>query len=314
MTVIALGSINVDFQMTVDQWPQPGGAMHGRDFTVAGGGKAANVALFACRANVPAILLGQVGDDWLAKIALKNLESACANLSFVRHSRSGTGAAFVITGPHADKIITMAGNANMDWDEQAIAAAVSAVNSAGEGSVLVADLEVPPGVVEATARAARDRGLKVVIDPSPAECMTPALYELADVLTPNPSEARHLSGVEVEDREAATRAAESIRMKAGGAAVFVKLQHGDCLVLADERATYLRALPIKAVDTTGAGDAFAAATAIGLGDARPIAECALLGMAGASIAVRSYGAQASYKDRAALDTCFRELMRRNPMR
>ena len=311
MLIISVGSVNVDVQMLLDRWPARGESMHARDFDLFGGGMAANVALFSRRAGVPSMLIGRVGSDVMADIATAELETAAVDLAHTRSvAGAATGVVFIGSHPDGDKTMIAADNANMHWDREGVAEAVSAIGSAPVESIVIADLQVPAFVVQEAAEAAHEHGLQVIIDPAPPDCMNHALYELADIVSANAKEAGRLAGFEIRSPEDATKAGEKIRTL-GARAVIVRLSGGGCVVCSEGKHIHLRAVPVQAVDTTGAGDAFAAALGIGLLRGMPLEKAALLGMAAASIAVATFGAQPSYRDGADLEARFQELLKIN---
>ena len=308
--ILALGSVNADLQVRVERWPAPGETLIARDYVMLGGGKSANIAFFARRVGVPAALIARVGDDFLADRALESLVHAQVDLAAThRGANCPTGVAMISVRADGDKTILLAPNANARWHKEDVQEVVRTVQSAPSGSVLATNLEIPPFVVEAAVGVARQRGIPVVLDPSPAERMNDSLYRLADALTPNRSEAEQLSGHKVSSQEDAAQVAELLQRRSGGA-VLLKLR-GDCMLAHARGREVLRAPPVEAVDTTGAGDAFAAAVAIGLLEQRTLRECALLGMAATSLAVRTYGSQPAYPERAQLDVTFRALAAAN---
>lgn len=296
--IIALGSINVDLQVRTERWPEPGETLLGRDFAMLGGGKAANVAYLARRLGHPARLIGHVGDDVLADHALRPLRDAGVNLRFtVKLPHCATAVSMITVRGGGDKAIVLASNANDSWDEAAARRAAAAVRDAPDGSLLVADLEVPVQVVQRAAQAARARGFRVVLDPSPADRMTDDLYPLAAGLTPNPPETHTLTGIDVREMTSAVRAGEQL-VKRGVQAAFVKLGNGGCAVVTSEGGKRVTAPKVKVVDKTGAGDCFAGALGVAMLEGRHPIEAARFAAAAAAFAVTGYGSQPSYPSRA----------------
>ncbi|HYH11809.1 MAG TPA: PfkB family carbohydrate kinase, partial [Thermomicrobiales bacterium] len=211
-TLISLGSINMDFQVRTDRWPDPGETMLADEFLMTAGGKAANVAVLAQRLGVDTVLIGHVGDDILADKILRDLERVGIDLRHVRRVEGASSAVSMISVlPGGEKTITLAPNANLEWDEERDGdEVVAAIGSAPEGSGLVTDLEIPVGVVQRAVEAARERKMPVVLDPSPAERVTDELCRFVDVLTPNTSEAGQLTGIEVDSAESAERAGRAL--------------------------------------------------------------------------------------------------------
>jgi ribokinase len=151
-------------------------------------------------------------------------------------------------------------------------------------------------VVGVALRLARAAGVSTVLDPAPAVPLSDDVLGLVDVIRPNASEAETLTGVAVRDLPSAKRAAGILLSRGVGAVVVQAGEAGDLLVTADEER-FLPRLQVERVDATGAGDAFAAALAVGLAEERPLADAAALGNAAAALATTRLGAQAGLPSR-----------------
>jgi ribokinase len=156
--------------------------------------------------------------------------------------------------------------------------------------VLLMQFEVPmKTVVEASKIAAKSR-VPIVLDPAPARKAPRELLRRVTVIRPNSAEAQALTGVEVCDVESARKAARKLR-KAGAEVVVTQAgDAGDLLVWDSGEACFGR-LPVKAVDATGAGDAFAAALAVALAEQRSWQEAGAFANAAAALATMKFGAQ-----------------------
>lgn len=295
--LLALGSINADFQVRVPGAPAVGITQPATDFMRVGGGKAANVAFLARRLGHPARLLGRVGDDDLREQALAPLRDAGVDLSGVSQAKGvATAVSMIAVLPDGRKSILLAGNANDAWDEPQGRAAVEAVDAAPEGSVLVADYEVPGFVVADAVRAARRRGLPVVIDPSPSDRVDHSILAQATAVTPNPEEAEGVTGIAVKDAAGAAAAARWLAER-GVEMACVKLGDGGCVLVHDGRATHIPPQRMTVVDSTGAGDAFAGGLAVALLERMPPFEAVLFATATSHLAVTAWGSQQAYPRR-----------------
>ncbi|KAA2213418.1 ribokinase [Teichococcus oryzae] len=295
--LLSLGSINADFQLRTDAPPEAGRTVMGCDFVRLGGGKAANVALLARRLGHPAELIGRVGDDDLREQALAPLRRAGVGLGAVSVAPGqSTAVSMICVLPDGGKTIALAGNANDAWDAPAREAGERAVAAAPDGSVLVADWEVPPDVVAAILATACRKGLRVVLDPSPSERMRPELLRGIAAMAPNASEAGSLAGLKVEGPEDAARAARHLAGH-GVPLVCVKLSDGGCVLLEGGRLTHVPAVPVEVVDSTGAGDAFSGALAVALLEGKDAVAAAAFAVTASHLAVTAYGSQEAYPDR-----------------
>lgn len=215
------------------------------------------------------VTMAAAGDDDLAEQALAGPRREGVDLSLVRRAPGPTGLSQIAVGPDGEKTIILALNANGAWAEDADRVAQT-VAEAPAGSVLVADLQIPPALVAAAVRAARQAGLLVVLDPAPADRVPDDLLPLVDHTTPDHREAQTLTGIDASDPDGARRAAEQLRERGVGAAD-VKVSSGGSAV-ADQDGTTVVAGPAdpEVVDATGGGDAYAGGLAWALcGTARP---------------------------------------------
>jgi len=299
--ILSLGSVNVDFQVRADRWPEPGETLLGQGFLMIGGGKGANVAFLARRLGVNARLLARVGEDALVEEALRPLREVGVDLGATKRvAQERTGIALIIVRPEGDKGIILSANANAAWEPTDAEEVATAVQDAPPGSVLVADLEVPASIVQRALETARQQGLRTVLDPSPAGRLIPVLYPAVDYLTPNPAEATQLTGMPVRSAEDAFRAGEVLLERGVGAAL-MKLGAGGCVVVSAGMREHLPAVPVRVVDQTGAGDAFAGALAVALLEGQQVNEAARFAVAAATLAVTRYGSQPSYPTRDELE-------------
>lgn len=298
--VLSLGSVNADFQMRVQQAPEGSGTSLAHDLLRTSGGKAGNVAVLARRLGADARLLACIGTDDLADQAMAGPRQAGVDVTSVRQVPGPTGFSAIFVSPDGDKAIVLAMNANDAWpdDVQWVARRVA---ESSPGSVLVADLEVPVPAVTAAMRAARDRQMPGVLDPSPARRVSDELLSLADHVTPDHREAQELTGIDPATDEDAFGAADVLRDR-GAAAAYVRLSSGGCaMVTGDERAVIRAPTGIEVVDKTGAGDAFAGAFGWALATGRRPKDAAVLAVAASSCAVGAYGSQEAYPSLPALE-------------
>lgn len=308
--VLSLGSVNVDFVARIERRPEPGETLLAREFARAGGGKAANVAFMARRLGAEAELLARTGADDLSDVALAPLRGCGVGLGGVR-PRAGrmTGVSLITVPPDGRKSIVLAPNANFEWEEEGAERVATAIGGAPAGSVLAADFEVPGEIVRRAILSARDRGLRILVDPSPTDRVDRDLLSGVDVLTPNAGEASRLTEGAVEDPRSALEAAQALA-RVGVRIVLAKLPAGGVVALESGHAMHVPPAEVEAVDTNGAGDAFAGAAATALLEERSTLEMASFAVAAASLAVTKRGAQASYPRRREVEALAAELASR----
>lgn len=305
--VISLGSVNADFQVRVDRRPDLSETLMAQDFLKLSGGKAANVAYLARKLGVAASLIAHVGDDVLVEQALQPLKDMGIDLRHV-HAVAGkaTGVSMITVPPDGKKGIVLAGNANNDWSEDDISEVKAAIADAPSGSVLVVDYEVAPFIVQHAIATANQRGIPVILDPSPADRVDPELFSQIDYIVPAAGEAEKLTGMAIDSVDQAIEAAAHL-MEQGVKNACVKLKDGGCVLVNREMKFHVPSIPVKVVDTTGAGDAFTGGLAVAVLEGRSLQDAACFATAASHAAVTKYGSQPAYPNRAALDSLVAQL-------
>jgi ribokinase len=203
-----------------------------------------------------------------------------------------SGVALIAVDDRAENSIIVVPGANGQVGPADLARLETALAGA---RILLLQLEIPMETVVAAAGLAHQRGVTVLLDPAPAQTLPAELYGLVDILTPNSSEAAALAGLSVQDADDARRA-ESALLGRGAGRVIVKM--GSLGALAG--GNLYPAIPVTAVDSVAAGDAFNGALAVALSEGLAFEQALRWGLAGGALAVTKHGAQTSMPDRASL--------------
>jgi ribokinase len=168
-------------------------------------------------------------------------------------------------------------------------------------NILLLQLEIPLPAVLAAATAARKAGVMVILDPAPAQELPHNLYPLIDIITPNQVEASQLTGIAVTDLDSAISAGEQLRQWGVGTAIVKLGSQGAVCVTATETFP-IPALPVTAIDTVAAGDAFNGGLAAALATGQPLLAATQQAAAVAAFSVTRSGAQPSLPTREELTT------------
>ena len=141
-----------------------------------------------------------------------------------------------------------------------------------------------------------------MLDPAPAQPLSPELLRAVDLITPNETEALALLGRppgRVSMGEAAGLAEALWQL--GPKAVVLKLGDQGCLYADAHGHHVVPAFPVNAVDTTAAGDTFNAALAVALTEGQPMPAALRFANAAAALSVTRAGAQSSIPGRGEVD-------------
>ncbi len=300
MPVLVIGSYNTDLVMRGPRLPTPGETLLGGTFAQHHGGKGANQAVAAARLAAPGQVhfVAKVGDDEFGRQALTQLRAEGLNTVYVTVAPGQpTGVALInVATATGENSISVAAGANAHLHLADVDAALA---TAAPGTVVVLQLETPLPTVLHAARQAAARGLRVVLNPAPAQPLPAGLGADLYALTPNQTEAQTLTGVRVTDAATAARAADRLHAAGFGRVILTLGAQG--AYWSDGAGAALVAAPVvEAVDTTAAGDCFTGALAVALAEGLALPEAVAFAGRAAALAVTRPGAQASLPTRAEL--------------
>ncbi len=300
--IVVVGSLNMDFVVTVEHLPAPGETVLGRNFQMIPGGKGANQACAAGKLGAGVVdtrMVGRVGYDVFADHLKASLAAAGVDVSAVHATRSQpTGVALIWVDKRGQNSIVVASGAN-----HALAASeVNGYRASFRGAAFALfQLETPLDTVAAALALAREEGARTILDPAPAQPLPREILGRVDILTPNESEACILLNRPVRrvtPAEAPALAADLLKL--GPKAVVLKLGEQGCCFSDGASTIHCPAFQVRAVDTTAAGDTFNAGLAVALAEGKDITAALCFANAAAAISVTRPGAQASIPSRAEL--------------
>ena len=266
--VFVVGSFNVDHVWRVASLPQAGATLSG-EYATGPGGKGFNQAMAARRAGADTRFTCALGEDASAQLARALCTADGIDLHDAR-ADAPTGTAGIYVDAAGRNCIVIGAGANAALDAGFVADSLDAIAGA---AVVLAQLESPPEAIARALQQGRACGATTILNPAPANAaVAGTLLELADILTPNETEFAALLGRHVGERVEADEIGSldqgrlhalcralghdsTVVVTLGASGCFVS--HADTNLRGDDAACYrVAAEPAKAIDTTGAGDAF----------------------------------------------------------
>jgi ribokinase len=301
--VAVVGSLNIDLIAYTARVPSAGETVIGERFQMGFGGKGANQAVMAARLGARVAMVGALGDDVYAGMTFDNLDRQGVDATHVAKVAGSSGVAPIWVEPDGSNRIIVVPGANDAVDPEGAARAIASMDHV---DVVVGQLEIPQRVTLAAFRVARDRGAITMLNPAPAAPLDPALVEASHWLIPNETEFAILAGIDRlepgDDRpiaDFARRVAPRLLLTLGS--------RGAALVSAEGAVDVVPATSVQAIDTTGAGDAFVGAFAVGLAAGLNERAAVRLGIACASDSVSRHGTQSSFASREVAATILSEI-------
>ena len=297
--IVVVGSANVDLVVFSKRFPAPGETLDAKEFRIFAGGKGANQAAAAARMGIPTRLIARVGKDVFAPMLRAELSSAGVDVHAVETVTGSTGAALITTvdGGTNSILVVPGANASLvpedidrEWERLRVAAFV------------LAQLEIPLDTVEHLAMRCAEAGIPFILDPAPVRTLGSGLLKATTWLTPNETETRALTGIDVSSaQEAELRSVAEDLLGMGVAGVVLKLGARGAYIANRAMQRWIPPFAVVATDTTAAGDAFNGAFAASLlrhGDASIAAHFAC---AAAALSTTRPGAIPSLPSRAEVD-------------
>jgi ribokinase len=282
--------------------PAVGETILGGDFIMIPGGKGANQAVAAAKLGTEVYFIARLGDDIFAEQSLSNFKKEAVNTKYITQTKEApSGVALITVDDTGNNVIVVAPGANQILSPDDVKRAEPDIASSG---ALVAQLEIPLETVEYAAQLANNCGVPFILDPAPAQKLSPKLLKMVDVLTPNETEAQILTGIEVTDEDSACIAAKKL-LEYGVNSVIITMGAKGFLLAGNDGIESVSAVKIDAVDTTAAGDAFTGSLAVGLAQGKILYDAALFANYVAALSVTKMGAQSSMPTREAVESFVR---------
>lgn len=295
--ILVVGGAAIDYAAQGRDLPTPGENIGSHSFYKGPGGKGANAAVTVARLGAHTALIARLGSDQEGELLLQHLQQEGVNLQLVSQDLDApTGATVIHVDQQGRKQTLARGGSNHKLAPEHVRVAFESILSHGKPKAVLVQLEVPLACVEEAVYLACRHNIRVILDPAPAQALPGELLRQLDVVTPNTTEAKVLTGIDVHDRNSACRAARSLLERGVGAAAVDAGTAGKVLVWPDGWE-WLARFPVQTVDTTGAGDAFAAALVVRLAEGAFLVEAARFANAAAALATTGLGTQAALPNR-----------------
>ncbi len=300
--ITVIGSYMTDVITYADAFPENGQAVFADNAVISSGGKGSNQAIAAHRLGADVCLISKLGNDIFADIALAFYRKEGINTTHVsKTEKAPTGIASVmvnnITGEN--RITTLTG-ANDFLCAQDVYKAEKEIS---ESKVLLAQNEVPPRALLAAFEIAKKHNVITVFDPAPARKIPIEVLTAADYITPNQSEAEFFTGIKADTKDNAVKAANAF-IAMGCKNVIITMGENGVVCWGAKGYNVLPAVKCKAVDTTGAGDAFNGALAVALAEGMHVTDAVEFANAAASVCVGKSGAARAMPNRMEADDIY----------
>ncbi len=269
--ITVLGIFVADISFSGSKIPKIGETILGKKYNVGPGGKGCNQAIAIARLGGTSNFISKIGKDAYGELALKTLEkNKISSENIIQDASQQTGVAGILvdqnTGKNAINVIVGAPSTLK------ISEIEKQINLIKSSKIFLTQLEVPKDVTLHCLKTAKENGCITILNPAPASEISKEFYNNIDFFTPNETEAEFYTGIKISSEKEAKQAANKL-INLGIKKVIITLGEKGLFYTDGKEEIYLKASSVKAIDTTGAGDAFNGGLAFGLSKEKSIQEC-----------------------------------------
>ena len=286
--ISVLGIFVADISFSGPKIPAVGETILGNKYNVGPGGKGCNQAVAIARLGGKVNFISKIGKDAYGKLALETLKKNNINTeNIIQDEKLQTGVAGILvdkqSGKNAINVIVGAPNSLK------ISEMKSQINLIKSSKIFLTQLEIPKDVTLHCLKTAKENGCLTILNPAPASEISKEFYSYIDYFTPNETEAEFYTGIKITNEKEAKQAADKL-INLGIKKIIITLGEKGLFYSDGQEEIHLKASSVKAIDTTGAGDAFNGALAFSLSKGKPIKACLELANKAAGLSTTKLGA------------------------
>ena len=297
--IACFGSFIAELTSRVDRLPRPGESLISDYFRLGAGGKGSNQAVAIKRAGGNIVFMAKIGSDLLSQIARDHYQREGFNPKYIiTDSEYPTGVAIINVDKNTgeNSIVLIPG-----VSEQCTGADIALFRSEIETcDIFLAQLEANIDAVEKAVQIAWENKKVIIINTAPARELSDDLLSKISIVIPNEIEASVITKVEVIDESSAKKAAHILYDK-GIPNVIITLGRNGCYVFDGKHGEIIDSIPVKTVDTTGAGDAFIGGLVTALAEDLPLTAAAKFATATAALSITKLGTAVAMPFRNEID-------------
>jgi ribokinase len=252
--ISVLGIFVADVSFSGNKIPSVGETILGDSYNIGPGGKGCNQVIAISRLGGKVSFISKLGKDNYGDLALKTLRENNINTSSITQSADlQTGVAGIMldkkTGANAINVITGAPST------LTISEINKHINTIKKSKIFLTQLEIPKEVTLYCLKTAKENNVLTILNPAPASEISKEFFNYIDYFTPNETEAEFYTGIKITNEKEAKEA--SIKLLTLGLKKVIITRGEKGLFYSDgNEDIFLKATPVKVIDTTGAGDAF----------------------------------------------------------
>ena len=277
--ITVLGIFVADISFLGEKIPTTGETILGDSYNIGPGGKGCNQAIAISRLGGKVNFISKLGNDDYGKLAVNKLKKDNINISNIIISKKHkTG----VSGIHVDRNTGKNAITVIRGAPESLTIDEIDINIIKRSKIFLTQLEIPLDVTFHCLKKAKEESLINILNPAPA-------CKLSNDFTPNETEAEFYTGIKINNEKDAKNSANKL-LNMGIKKVIITLGEKGLFFSDGKEEIYLNASPVKAIDTTGAGDAFNGSFSFALLKGEPMKECLKFANKAAGLSTTKLGA------------------------
>ena len=259
--VLFCGTANLDYFIYSKSLPIEGVTIKG-NFEQNAGGKGANQAVACSKLGNNPFFYTRLSNDMAGKYLYSSLTSNGVKTKAIKTVKNNkSGVALIFVDEKARNLIGIAPGLNEMMPKKEIK---NALNLLKKDDIVVCEMGIPLSAIKEILELSKNKKLTTIFNPAPVTGkLSKKDFTKVDYITPNEHEAFELTKVRINSKNSAKSAAKKL-INFGCKNVIITLGESGAYAIIDNSELYIKAPKVKAIDTTGAGDAFNGAFAFGI--------------------------------------------------
>ena len=291
-SISILGVFVADLCFIGDRIPSKGQTILGKKHVVGPGGKGSNQAIAAARLNGDVSFITKVGKDSHSEMAFNLYNKAGVKThSIIQDEKLFTGVAGIMIDNDGNNAINVVSGAAEHLVAEDIDNKIETIKNS---EIFLTQMETPDEITIYALKKAKEHKCITILNPAPARKIDEDIFKIIDFFTPNETEAEFYLNKNIKTDTDIKNAANEF-LKKGIKNVIITLGEKGIYFANRDENFFLEAYKLKkaVIDTTGAGDAFNGAFAVGLANDLDVKDALIFANKVAGISTTRLGAAAS---------------------
>ena len=287
--ITVLGIFVADISFAGTKIPAEGETIIGSTYNIGPGGKGCNQAIAISKLGGKVKFISKIGNDEYGKLATQTLKKNKIDLkNLVRTNRYPTGVAGIMVnkknGRNAINVITGAPS------KFTVGEVKNHIKYIKSSKIFLTQLEIPKKITLFCLKTAYNSNVQTILNPAPASKINKEFFRYINYFTPNEIEAEYYTGIKIKNRKDAFKACKKLHLLGVKKSIITLGEKGLCYFDGQQQLFIAAEKSIKAIDTTGAGDAFNGALAFALANDKKIKDALIIANRVAGLSTQKLGA------------------------